>query len=278
MEIQKIDLFKATEPESDCNLFAGRSPASDRESWNKLVIASLEKAEKVNPWVPDLPVGSVVPSIEAVNWSGTNDIRPRLWDQSSRQFRLIDSGSMISATKKLPSDKEDKSLKLVAVNGSQIKTYGVRELKIKINRKEYKMPAVVCDINQDILGADFLNKYKLGLEWRGADQSELYITDKKAQISSLLQVVTVPPDIQRVNYLEAAAAPSSLPEQWSVVSRDSSNEAIAFQMACVKKLELEKKEVESKKISPEEALKSHPKEYAELIKEFPQLLNPNFSK
>ena len=26
------------------------------------------------------------------------------------------------------------------------------------------MPAVICDISQDILGMDFLNKYKLGFE------------------------------------------------------------------------------------------------------------------
>ena len=157
IEIQKkIDLYEATEPESNDFIHTRRSPSSVRNTRNNMVVASLQIASKVNPYSKDLPVGSVVPSIEAVNWSGTNDIRPRLWDQSSKQFGLIDSGSMISATKKLPSDKEDKTIKLVAVNGSQIKTYGVRDIKIKINCKEYKMPAVVCDINQDILGADFL--------------------------------------------------------------------------------------------------------------------------
>ena len=135
IEIQKkIDLYEATEPESNDFIHTRQSPASVRKTWDKMVVASLQVATKVNPWSKDLPVGSVVPSIEAVNWAGTNDIRPRLWDQSSSQFRLINSGSMISATKKLPSDKEDKSLKLVAVNGSQIKTYGVRDLKIKIGR------------------------------------------------------------------------------------------------------------------------------------------------
>ena len=71
---------------------------------------------------------------------------------------------MITATKRLPEDKEDPAFRLVAVNGSPIKTYGIRSIEVKIGRKLYKMPAVVCDIPQDILGADFINKYKLGLQ------------------------------------------------------------------------------------------------------------------
>ena len=124
IEIQEeIDLYEANEPESDYKFIHSRqSPNSVKQNWNKLVIASLEKAAKVDPWSPDLPEGTVVPSVEAVDWSGNGDIRPRLWDQSSGQFRLIDSGSMITATMRLPSDKEDKTLKLVAVNGSPIKT------------------------------------------------------------------------------------------------------------------------------------------------------------
>ena len=133
-------------------------------SWDLGVIAALEKAATIDPFKPDLPDGTVVPAVEAVDWSGNSDIRPRLWDESTKEFRLLDSGSMITATKKLPGDKPDNRLKLMAVNGSDIQTYGIRELKVKINRKEYRMPAVICDVGQDILGADFINKYKLGLE------------------------------------------------------------------------------------------------------------------
>ena len=102
IEIQEeIDLYQAKEPESDYDFFhSGRSPNSVKQNWDKLVIASLEKAGRVNPWSVDLPAGTVVPAVEAVNWSGTGDIRPRLWDKSSGQFRLIDSGSMITATKR----------------------------------------------------------------------------------------------------------------------------------------------------------------------------------
>ena len=114
----------------------------------------------------------VVPTIEAVKMWNENrnvDLRPRLIDSSTGEARLLDSGAMISATKKRPEDKLDTSVNLIAVNGSKINSYGVRELKVKINRKQYSIPAVICDIKQDILGADFIDKYKLGLEWDDFD-------------------------------------------------------------------------------------------------------------
>ena len=129
----------------------------------------------LNPFKPDLPDSTVVPAVEAVDWSGNSDIRPRIWDNSAGQFRLIDSRSMITA---MQGDKPDNRLRLMAVNGSEIKTYGIRELKIKIGQKEYKMPAVFCDVGQDILVADFINKYKLGMEWDDFDQTELFLSDK----------------------------------------------------------------------------------------------------
>ena len=115
------------------------------------------------------------------------DIRPRLKDDSTGQFRLVDTGSQITVTCKGPNDVINNTIKLVAVNGSQINTYGVKNIKIKIGRKSYEIEAVVCDVAQDILGMDFLNKFKLGFEWDDFDQSELYIVDKKADIKKKLQ-------------------------------------------------------------------------------------------
>ena len=156
---------EATETESDFNYFQARQ---SQKSWNNLVVASVAKAAEVDPF-NSLPVGSVIPAVDALNWSGQGDIRPRLWDKAAKVFRLIDSGSMISATTRSPEDTEDNSLKLIAVNGSPIKTYGVKNLQVKIGRKQYEIPAIVCDISQDILGADFINKYKLSLMWDDLD-------------------------------------------------------------------------------------------------------------
>ena len=88
---------------------------------------------------PEIPIGEIIPSIEAVKWQNkgyTNvDIRPRLVDSSTGEARLIDSGAQLSAAMKGPDDKLDNSVRLVAVNGSVIPTYGMKELKVKINRK-----------------------------------------------------------------------------------------------------------------------------------------------
>ena len=99
--------------------------------WNEWQVAALEVASNVNPYEPDLPEGTIIPAVEAVGWSVGRrncDIRPRLVDKSTGRARLIDSGSMITATVKGPEDKIDKSVRLVAVNGSEIKTYGVKQI------------------------------------------------------------------------------------------------------------------------------------------------------
>ena len=83
---------------------------------------------------------------------------------------MIDTGSMITATVRRPEDKPDNSVRLVAVNGSTIQTYGTRRLHVKIGRKAYPIDAIICDVAQDILGMDFMDKFKLGFEWDDFDQ------------------------------------------------------------------------------------------------------------
>ena len=71
---------------------------------------------------------------------------------------MIDTGSMVTVIKKEKSDIEDKSKVLQAVNGSSIKCYGQRKISIRIGRKTYEILATVADIDQDIIGWDFLEK------------------------------------------------------------------------------------------------------------------------
>ena len=102
-------------------------------SWDSLVVSALEVAAEVDPFEPDLPVGSIVNAVDALGWKASNrDIRPRLLDKSSGKNRLVDSGSQISVTMRGPNDKLDNNLKLVAVNGTRIPTYGVKDVDIKI--------------------------------------------------------------------------------------------------------------------------------------------------
>ena len=283
---------------TDRNRVAGISFENVKQShdiqtnWNNLVVSAIEVASKVNPYLPNLPDGTIVRAVDALHWPsfGHNcDIRPRLRDDSTGINRLVDSGSQISVAKKGPDDKLDDSFKLVAVNGSKIQSYGVRDIEFNIGRKSYKISAVICDVQQDILGMDFINKYRLNFEWDDFDQTELYLVDKKANIRKSLQVITVPQNTLRVEYLDSDGHPSSAPAPpskpvGSVPSATSAgsdaahvqaqNEAIAFQISCVKRLD----EKVVKKKSIEEQLKLHDEEYIKMIQAHPELLTPSFKK
>ena len=119
-----------------------------------MTLAAFEVAAKVDPFAENLPVGVEIPAIDAAGWTKGHrsvDIRPRLVDNSTGQARLIDSGAQLTATCKRPEDKEDDSVRLIAVNGSKIQTYGVRKIEVKIGRKAYAIEAVICDLKEDIL-------------------------------------------------------------------------------------------------------------------------------
>ena len=108
-----------------------QTPQSRQSHFQNAVLAAVEVAASIDPYEKLLPEGLEVPALDACNWFGRNvDIRPKLVDKSSGVERLIDTGAQISATVRLPGDKPDNSVSLVAVNGSRICTYGVREIKL----------------------------------------------------------------------------------------------------------------------------------------------------
>ena len=104
------------------------------------------------------------------------------------------------------------------------------------------MPAIICDIDQDILGMDFLDRYKLGFEWDDVDQSELYLVDKKANMKKLLRTVTVPVDIQRTHSVQPSSskgggAPQPSRQQVAAVAgRNPSPQSVFFEVSCVEEI------------------------------------------
>ena len=63
-----------------------------RLGWDKMVVSAMSIAAAVNPYESDLPIGTVIPAVDAVDWSIGNrncDIRPRLVDKSSGRARLL---------------------------------------------------------------------------------------------------------------------------------------------------------------------------------------------
>ena len=149
-------------------------------------------------------IGEEISSLEAVNDPDLDtDFRPRVYDNITKQWTLLDSGACISCTPKDPGDKIDPTFRLRAVNGHSIPTFGTKKIEIRIGRKQYSIEAIKTDINQQIIGWDFFSKYNLGLEW---ECGELFLTDKKAKIRSLLKFVKIDSNVikrvESVDYYE----------------------------------------------------------------------------
>merc|ERR1711884_412588 len=100
---------------------------------------------------------------------------------------------MVTVIKKSKEDKVDKSRVLQAVNGSEIKCYGQKKVNIQIGRKSYEILATIADVDQDILGWDFIEKHRLNFEW--GQFGDLYIHDRKAKIKQALKYVVLPPGV-----------------------------------------------------------------------------------
>ena len=150
-------------------------------------------------------IGQEVASIEAVNNPAIqSDVRPRVFDNITKSWTLFDSGSCVSCIPREQGDKIDPSFRLRAVNGQSIPTYGSKVISVRIGRKQYEITAIKTDINQRILGWDLFMKYKLGFEW---NQGELFLTDRKAKIKSMLKFVIVDPSLNRVEAVDCYEEP-----------------------------------------------------------------------
>ena len=109
LEIQPSDFLVEQNLHESEFLFKNQAEPLQSSSFS---IDSLEVSPE-SKLVPDIPVGEVIPSVDAVDWhkKGYNvDIRPRLVDSSSGEARLLDSGAQLSAAKKGPDDVLDESL------------------------------------------------------------------------------------------------------------------------------------------------------------------------
>ena len=110
------------------------------------------------------------------------DIRPRIFDQTTGTWLLLDSGAAVSVFPKTKCKKpppEDQSRHLQAVNGSRIRTFGNRTVDFNFGRK-YPHNVIIADIKEAILGWDFLSKYHLDLVWSKGG-TLCHLADKSAK-------------------------------------------------------------------------------------------------
>ena len=85
---------------------------------------------------------SAIDAIKHVPGSYGLDIRPKVFDNITQSWILLDSGSCVTCTTKKPGDSIDPNFRLRSVNGGIIPTYGSEEISVRIGRKEYKIKAI----------------------------------------------------------------------------------------------------------------------------------------
>ena len=72
-----------------------------------------------------MDVSNEISAIEAVSRGlFEGDIRPKIFDKTTKEWTLLDSGSVVSCIPKKPGDKMDTQFRLRSVNGGSIATFG----------------------------------------------------------------------------------------------------------------------------------------------------------
>ena len=94
---------------------------------------------------PEFKVGEEVSAIEALNHLPNIfglDTRPKVFDNVSKQWVLLDSGSVVSCYPAGPDDIADPTFKLKSVNGGTIDTFGYKIMTLRLGRKTYTIQAL----------------------------------------------------------------------------------------------------------------------------------------
>ena len=95
----------------------------------------------------------------------TSNCRLSVVDKYSGMKLLVDTGAAVSVLPPknrngMPSP--DSNLQLYAANGSRIRTYGQRTLRLNLGlRRVFIWTFIIADVTQGILGADFLHRYNI---------------------------------------------------------------------------------------------------------------------
>lgn len=112
---------------------------------------------------------TVSPQLSSVNGEQSS-CRLFVKDPLSKVNFLVDSGAEISVLPKrfcLTRPESDNIYCLTAANGVPIRSYGNRYMKLSLGlRRHFPHIFVIADVNYPIIGADFLQKHGLLLDFR----------------------------------------------------------------------------------------------------------------
>ena len=258
-------LNESHKEESVISSIAERCPKNEvdwginsKSKWDLMVSNAINQVAEVNPYLPDINVGDEVSALSAIAWvkgAQNLDCRPKVFDGTTQSWKLLDTGSSVTVVRKSQNDKKDESKGLKAVNGSKIDCYGQKVIEVRIGRKTYPILATIADVDQDILGWDFLVTHKLSFEW--SEFGDLYIVDKLAQTKNPLKFVALPV--------------GSLPTQKCDWSGRPSHKTLAsiesFEIASMRSLKCKEESI------PEDI----PENVQEIINKYPGILTPSFN-
>lgn len=89
-------------------------------------------------------------------------------DKNTKKLFLVDTGAMVSVIPASDQDRRNKSdLTLTAINGTEVNTYGSRSLSLDLGlRRLHRWIFIIADVNQAILGADFLRHFQILVDLR----------------------------------------------------------------------------------------------------------------
>lgn len=109
------------------------------------------------------------PSVASTAGVGHTDSRLfHIFDPLTKLKYLVDTGAVISllpARYAATHKQADPAFQLQAANGSVIKTYGTKALKLSLNlRRDFTWDFTIADVTYPILGMDFLQHYQLGID------------------------------------------------------------------------------------------------------------------
>ena len=142
-----------------------RKPECQKQ-WENQVFAAIEPIASDNPYQSvDLGEISALESVRFQQGSYGMDTRPKVFDNATQAWTLIDSGACVTCVPKEEGDVENPSYTLKSVNGGVIKTFGKAEVTLQMGRKTYKIDAVKADIPQKIFGWDLFAWFLIYQVW-----------------------------------------------------------------------------------------------------------------
>ena len=241
---------------------------------------------------PEFKVGSEVSAIEALNHLPNIfglDTRPKIFDNVSKQWVLLDSGSVVSCYPAGPNDILDPTFKLKSVNGGTIDTFGYKEMTLRIGRKTYSIQAIIAAVPTPIFGWDIFRKYKLTLDWN--DKGQQILVDKKANIESILKHEVISTDsVPRIQEIHSSQEWESSYFEYQCMKKLNNNESILASIEIAENAEAPftiDNLPFSAEVDPDtdlyfarnqEALAKLQPTYANLVNKYPSILKTKFNK